>query len=149
MPGITGVWCHEAGMGALLNVVSLRTAYSGHSKQAAVIASQLVRNGRFTIVVDEDVDPSNLEDVMWAAATRAAEPERAIDIIRYCRSSNVDPSISIERKLKTPHLFTSHAIIDACRPYEWKQECYPIAQISPELRDKLLKKWATTLKAYL
>jgi UbiD family decarboxylase len=149
VPGIAGVWCHEAGGGSLLNVISLKTLYAGHSRQAALIGSEvMLAVGHYTIVVDEDVDPSDLEEVMWVVASRT-DPQRAIDIQHYCPSSNIDPAISIEQKKNQKHLFTSHAVIDACRPYEWKNEFYPIARISPELREKILKKWKRTLKEYL
>ena len=104
--------------------------------------------GRYTIVVDEDVDPSDLNEVMWAVSTRA-DPERSIEILRYCQSGNFDPAVSIEQKRKTRVLFNSRAIIDACRPYEWKHEFYPIAQISPELRSSLLKKWDAVFNGFL
>ncbi len=141
VPGITGLWCHECGIGQLLTVIALQTSYAGHSRQAALIASQLPElYGRYTIVVDEDIDPANLNEVMWAVTTRA-DPERAIEILRYCRSASSDPAVSIVEKRKTRILFNSRAIIDACRPYEWKEEYYPIAQLSPELRASLLTKW--------
>ena len=149
VPGVAGVWCHESGGGYLLNIVSIKTAYAGHSRQAGVIASEIVpAMGHYTIVVDEDVDPSNLDDVMWAVATRT-DPQRAIDITHYCKSYNADPAIPLQLKRTTPHLYTSHAIIDACRPYDWKHEYYPIAQMSPELHDKMLKKWRPTLEEHL
>jgi len=141
VPGITGVWCHESGIGQLLTVISLKSAYAGHSRQAALIASQLPElYGRYTITVDDDVDPSNLNEVMWAVSTRS-DPERSIEILKHCRSSSSDPAVSIMEKRKTKILYNSRAIIDACRPYEWKEEYYPIAQLSPELRSDILKKW--------
>lgn len=152
VPGVAGVWCHEVGGSQLFTVISLKTLYAGHSRQAALIASQSLGNiGRYTIVVDEDVDPSNLHEVMWVVATRA-DPERAIEILRYCRSNNSDPAIPIGLKRKLgPRgaYFMSRAIIDACRPYDWKHEFYPIAQISPELRSSLLNKWDKVFKKYL
>jgi UbiD family decarboxylase len=150
VPGIQGVWLHEVGGGRLFNVVSLRQLYAGHARQAGMLASQVrtgVYIGRYTVVVDEDIDPTNLGDVVWAIATRA-DPERSIDIIRRCRSSSADPAISpdIKEKDRNPtDTFTSKAIIDACWPYEWKNRAYPVAQISPELRDKLLQKWGGRL----
>jgi len=152
VPGVAAVWCHEVGGSQLLTVISLRTAYAGHSRQAALIASQGLGNiGRYTIVVDEDVDPSNLSEVMWVVCSRT-DPERAIEILRYCRSNNSDPAIPIELKRKLGShgaYFMSRAIIDACRPYEWKTEYYPIAQISPEFRSNLLNKWGRVFKKFL
>jgi 4-hydroxy-3-polyprenylbenzoate decarboxylase len=149
VPGVAGVWCHEAGAGSLLSIIALRTSYAGHSRQAGLIASQIPQSlGRYTIVVDDDVDPSNLHEVMWAVATRA-DPERAIEILHECRSNSADTVISLQRKRQTKALVSSRAIIDACRPYAWKHEFYPIAQLTPELRAQLLKKWDTVFKEFM
>ncbi|MFH0913896.1 MAG: UbiD family decarboxylase [Chloroflexota bacterium] len=152
VPGVAGVWCHEVGGSQLFNIISLKQAYAGHARQAALIASQCGGNiGRYTVVVDDDVDPSNLHEVMWVVATRA-DPERAIEVLRYCRSNNSDPAVPIDLKRKLgPHgaFFMSRAIIDACRPFDWKHEFYPIAQISPELRTKLLQKFDQVFQKWL
>jgi len=73
--------------------------------------------GRMVVVVDEDVDPSDLVDVMWAIATRC-EPSESVDIIRDASSSSLDPRIPPERRLLGA---TSHSkmIIDACKPFAW------------------------------
>jgi 4-hydroxy-3-polyprenylbenzoate decarboxylase len=149
VPGVAGIWCHEAGAGSLLSVVSLRTAYAGHARQAGVIASQIPQSlGRYTIVVDDDVDPCNLQEVMWAVVTRA-DPERAIEILHYCRSNSADTTIPMQNKRQSKTLYNSRAIIDACRPYEWKHEFAPIVQVTPEFRSHLLKKWETVFKAHM
>jgi NADH:ubiquinone oxidoreductase subunit 4 (subunit M) len=55
--GIKGVWCHELGFGNLFNVVSIEQLYAGHSRQVGLIASQYIKyTGRYTVVVEEDVD---------------------------------------------------------------------------------------------
>ena len=41
--------------------------------------------------------------------------------------------------------FNSRAIIDACRPFDWKDDFPPVAESSPELRDKTLRKWGHLL----
>ena len=54
-----GVWCHEVGGGRLLNVVSIKQPYPGHSRQAAVITSQTHAGAymnRFVVVADDDLD---------------------------------------------------------------------------------------------
>ncbi len=42
------------------------------------------------IVVDEDIDPSDSYDVLWAMATRT-DPEKDIDVVRQAWGSKVDP----------------------------------------------------------
>lgn len=148
--GIRGVWMHEAGGGRLFNVIAVRQLYPGHARQAGFLASQSrtgVYIGRYTIVVDDDIDVTDLRDVIWAIATRA-DPERSIEIIRRCRSSSADPALSPDKKEKgyNPNdTFTSKAIIDACWPYEWKERAYPVAKLSDKLRQKLIEKWGSRL----
>lgn len=150
VPGIEGVWLHEVGGGRLFNVVTIRQLYPGHARQVGVLASQCrtgVYVGRYTVVVDSDIDPTNLGDVVWAIASRA-DPERSIEIIRRCRSSSADPALSPDKKEKGSNptdTFTSKAIIDACWPYEWKDRAYPVAQLSRELRNSLIEKWGEEL----
>ena len=43
-------------------------------------------------------------------------------------------------------VFTSKAVIDTCWPYEWKERAYPVVEVSPELRRRLLEKWAGEFK---
>jgi 4-hydroxy-3-polyprenylbenzoate decarboxylase len=142
VPNVKGVWCHEAGGGRLFNVVSIKQAYPGHSRQAGLITSQTHAGGylnRFVIVVDEDIDPSNLFDVIWAMSTRC-EVSEDIDILRKCWSGPLDPVIPKGRKG-----LNSRAVIDACRPYDWKDEFPPVAECSKELRDKTYSKWKDVL----
>jgi UbiD family decarboxylase len=154
VPDVRGVWCHEAGSSRLFNVVAIKQRYAGHARQAGMIASQCgsgVYVGRYTVVVDDDIDATNLADVVWALSTRA-DPERAIEIVRRCRSSSADPAVSPDDKGSETNpaaVFTSKAVIDACWPYEWKDRAYPVVEISAELRAQLLSKWSGELKDVL
>jgi len=142
IPDVKGVWCHEAGGTRLLVIVSIQQRYPGHAKQAGVVASQCHAGaylGRYVIVVDEDIDPSNTYDVLWAMSTRS-DPEKDIDILRRCWSGPLDPVI--HKSLKG---FNSRAIIDATRPFEWKDEFPLVAESSPELREKIRRKWEKVL----
>lgn len=145
--GIKGVWCHEEAGGSLFNAISIQQQYAGHAREVGLIASQVAGNvGRYTILVDEDIDPSNLKQVIWAMATRT-DPEHAIEILRRQRTTSADTTVSPEEKRKTKFtpkpLHSSRAVIDACRPYEWKAEWYPVARMSSDLRSKLFQKWQT------
>ena len=87
--GSPGAWQHVA---QLMTVVALKQRYDGHAKRAALIAAAHSYMGRLVVVVDDDVDPSDLADVMWAFATRC-EPSEQIDIVRNAWSSALDPRI--------------------------------------------------------
>ena len=145
MPDIKGVWCNigssAAAGGAPFIIVSLKQRYHGHAQQAglAALASRGGNyHGRFVIVVDDDIDIYNPNDVIWAIGTRS-EPEH-IDILRRCWSGPLDPAIPRERKG-----FSSRMIIDASRPYEWRDQFPPAAAISPERQQAVMAKWKKEL----
>lgn len=139
VPDVTGVCVHDI-VRNLLVTVSLKQRYAGHAKQVAVLASELAATGgmgpRYVIVVDEDIDITNIKDVFWAMCTRS-DPEKDIDVIRRVRSSPLDPII---RKPAEAFL-TSRAMIDACRPYEWMNDFPEVVEFSPEFRKKMAAKW--------
>jgi UbiD family decarboxylase len=111
---VSGVWQHVS---SLMTVVSLKQRYDGHAKRAGLIAAGNAYMGRLVVVVDEDIDPSNLNDVMWAISTRC-EPSDSVEIIKNGWSSALDPRISpADREAGV----TSHSkmIINACRPFPW------------------------------
>ena len=79
--------------------VALKQRYPGHAKQAGHIAAQChvgAYCGRYVIVVDEDIDVSNLDEVVWAMMTRS-DPATSIDIIRGAWSTPLDPRIEPEQ----------------------------------------------------
>jgi UbiD family decarboxylase len=143
VPDIKGVWLSDAA-GAQVIIVSLKQRYAGHAKQAAMLANQSPVGPalkRFVIVVDEDIDPTNIQEVIWALGSRC-DPEKGIDILRHCRSTPQDPTI----RRPTEHFFNSRAIIDACRPFEWKDEFPRVIETSPDLAERIKKKWGGILK---
>ena len=88
-------------------------------------------------MVDEDIDPSNMQEVMWAVATRT-DPDLDIDIIKRGMGSKNDP-MSIAYQYNAP--FTSKAVIDACRPFDFIKEFPEVAEASKELQEKTRAKW--------
>lgn len=140
VPDVKGVWYHEVAGVNFFAVVSIRQRYPGHARQAAYVAAQCqaaaCHLGRYVVVVDDDIDPANLADVIWAVATRT-NPERDIDILRNTFSSSLDPT----RRDATAGFFGSRAVIDACRPYDWIDKFPPVAESSDEAKQKVMNKW--------
>jgi 4-hydroxy-3-polyprenylbenzoate decarboxylase len=142
LPGLAGTWAHEAGGGRQLIAVAVHQQYAGHARQAAHLAAHLpaaAYMNKFVIVVDGDVDPRSLSDVMWAVCTRT-EPARDIEVMRETWGSRVDP-------LREPGAapFNTRAIIDACRPWERLDSFPEVAEASPELLDLVARKWPDAL----
>src|SRR3989338_3167525 len=125
VPGVCGVWSPPEGGNRLMTVVAIKTQYLGHSKQAGLIASQCagaVEMNRLTVVVDEHVDVTSLQDVVWAIVARC-DPERGVEIIKDAKGSRIDMAIAPDRReLKA----NSRMIIDATTPFEWKN--HPLAR---------------------
>jgi 4-hydroxy-3-polyprenylbenzoate decarboxylase len=111
VPGIKGVYAHPAAAGGFaMTVVSLEQRYPGHARQAMLAASQVHAGaylGRYVIVVDEDIDPTNMFDVIWALASRS-DPVESIEILRRCWSGPLDPRIHPSKKG-----FNSRAVISS------------------------------------
>lgn len=142
VPGIKGVWIMEDA-GTMMPVISVQQRYAGQAKEAAMVAKTFPSVCKFIIVVDDDIDPSNMSQVIWALGTRC-DPETDIDIIRGTVSNIKDPRIPPEKRARH-ELTGSTAIIMACKPYGWIEEFPPTLRSSPELLKKTRKKWAKFL----
>ncbi len=142
VPDVRGVWCHESGGSRLLVFVSIKQRYPGHARQAGMVAGfchSAAYLGRYVVVVDEDIDVTNTNDVLWAIATRS-NPDQDIEIVRRCWSGALDPIVPTDHKGHS-----SRAIIDACRPYEWIGDFPPVAESSDAVRRAAQLKWGKIL----
>ncbi len=138
VPGVKGVWMpNYDGV-----IVSIEQQYLGHAKQTGLAVLGIPPTSflqTFIIVVDDDIDPSNLDEVIWVLTTRC-DPATSIDIVRGIRSHVTHPQINPEKKKRGDYT-SSCAIILACRPYEWKDEFPPTIRSSPEELEKVREKW--------
>lgn len=99
----------DLGTSRMLLAVSITQRYPGHSRQAGHIASQCHAGaycGKYVIVVDDDVDVSNLEG----------------------------------------NFTNSRAIIDACRPFHWRDKFPKVNMPSPETARRAREKFGYLLK---
>ncbi len=134
----------SAGPGFL--VISIAQQYAGHAKQAAMVAAQCRAGaylGRYIIVVEEDIDPYNTDEVLWALWTRS-DPEESAEVIRNCWSTPLDPRISPEKRA-SGDFTNSRLIIDATRPFHWRKEFPPVGAANRDLLANLRSKWKDAL----
>ena len=146
VPDVTAAWAHEVGNSRLLLAVSIKQRYPGHSKQAGHIAAMChvgAYTGRYVIVTDEDVDVSDLQELTWAMLTRS-DPATSIGIIKDAWSSPLDPRIPPWEKEKG-NMINSRAIIDACRPYHWRDQYPTVNAPSPEMARKARERFGYLL----
>ncbi len=143
VPEIKGVWAHEAGGSRFWLTVSIKQLYGGHAKQAGMVASQCHAGAyanRWTIVVDDDIDPANINDVIWAMCTRC-DPREDVDLIHGNWSTHLDPMCYDDETDRR----NSRVVIDACIPFR-RRDTFPIiARSSKELDERIRAKWSHVL----
>ncbi len=140
---VVGVWGH---CNSLLIVIALKQRYPGHAQQALLAAAGLRSSASmytYYVAVDEDIDPSVLNDVVWAMCTRA-NPATALDIIRNAWTSDLDPRLTPEQK-SSGDLTMGRLLVNACKPYTWK-DFFPKTNIfSTEERRRVAERWSNLL----
>ena len=144
IPNICGVYAiyQQCQQGAHITAVSIKQTYAGHAKQAATSIVGSLANGtlsRAVIIVDDDIDPSNWEDILFAFSTRC-DPYEDIDIVRGMPNSHLDPRISPDRK-KAGDKTTSTMLIDACKPFHWKDQFPKTNSVDPLLKTEMVSKF--------
>lgn len=142
VPGIAGVYVHHP----MLIVVSIKQQYAGHAQQAGMAALSCAagaRNGRWVIVVDEDIDPSNMKEVVWALSTRV-DPSTDLQIVQNAWASPLDPRMPPDVSENGPHT-NSRCIAYAVRPWAWRDKFPMVNRIDAAQRDAVIAKFSGEL----
>jgi 4-hydroxy-3-polyprenylbenzoate decarboxylase len=128
-------------------VISLKQTYAGQAKQAAFLAAGSSATGwavRFIIVVDDDIDPFDNSQVLWALGSRC-DPASAIDVVSGCWTNLLDSMRNPEMK-RLGIQENSRAIILACKPFWWINQFEPAAKSGPERIAKTKEKFKKLFK---
>ena len=126
--------------------VSIKQRYPGHAIQAGMVAAQCGGSAyasKYIVVVDEDVDATNLEHLLWAMVMRT-DPKHSIQFIDGAWDSPADPALPPERRA-AGDMTHSVAVINACKPYHWRDQFPPSNTPSPETRKKAREKFGWLL----
>ena len=100
VPDVMQVWSHEIGASRMLIALAIKQRYAGHAKQVGVLAASCgasVYGCKMVIVVDDDIDVSNLDQLMWAMLSRY-DPATSVDILRRMRSTPADPRLTPSKR---------------------------------------------------
>jgi 4-hydroxy-3-polyprenylbenzoate decarboxylase len=142
VPGVCGVWQH----GPFATIIAIKQHYEGHPRQAAAIALGVrttLALGRFIIIVDDDIDPSDLRDVFWAVTTRC-DPATQTEILKDFPTSDINPRVAPEDRAQG-RFIASRIVIDACRPYRWLKDFPATNVMSVERKKTIADKWKSAL----
>lgn len=140
IPGIQGVYAHPAGAGGFgMTVIALEQRYAGHAAQALALAAQVPGGAYYTkwiIAVDEDVDPTDMDQVIWAMSSRC-NPIDDIDVLRNTWSTWLDPTQNPPEKRP----YGSKALINACKEHRYLPVFSKRTALRREIYDKVAGEW--------
>jgi 4-hydroxy-3-polyprenylbenzoate decarboxylase len=142
VPDVVGVYAYHS----YLVAIAIKQRYAGHARQAGMAALNCAaanRNGRYIVVVDEDIDPTNLQEVLWAMETRV-DPATDIQIVDGCWSTPLDPRMPPERRDAADYI-NSRAIFYAVRPYQWKDRFPMVNRADREDVQRVIAKYRNIL----
>lgn len=125
MPGkLQNVYCASAGGGKFMAVLQFKKSVpsdEGRQRQAALLAFSAFNELKTIFLVDEDVDPFDMNDVLWAMNTRF---QGDVDIITIpgVRCHPLDPSNdpSYTASIRE-HGIACKTIFDCTVPYQLKE----------------------------
>ncbi len=146
VPDVQQVWCHEIGGARMLHGISIKQRYPGHATQVGHVAAQCGASAyasKYIVVTDEDVDVTNLDHLLWAMLTRT-DPKESIQFITHSWDSPADPRLSPEKRARGD-MTHSVAIIDACKPFHWRDKFPPTNAPSAAVARKAREKFGWLL----
>jgi UbiD family decarboxylase len=143
---VVGVWGHCA---SLMTVIALRQRYAGHAKQALIAAAGL-RTGASMystyVTVDDDIDPSNMREVIWAICTRV-DPTRSLEVIPSAWTSDLDPRLTPAQRASGDFTI-GRTLIDACRPFPYR-DSYPASNVfAPAEKREIAARWRSLVEEF-
>ena len=147
VPDVKQVWCHEVGGARMFHAISIKQRYPGHATQAGHVAAQCGASAyasKYIVVVDDDIDVTDLDNLLWAMITRT-DPKESIQFISNSWDSPADPRLTPEKRAQRD-MTHSVAIIDACRPFHWRDKFPPTNAPSPEVAKKAREKFGWLLE---
>jgi len=130
-------------------VISVKQQYAGHALRVADYAMTGLadRPPRYLVMVDEDIDPSNRNLVMWAINTRV-DPAVQVHIQRDRWCNVVNPAGLTPEKRALEDYTLGTMIIDACKPYRWRHQwdkMFTRSDIDEGLRRATVDRWESVL----
>lgn len=138
LPDVKAVSFHEIAMDSWCVIQMKQTNPSNVWQALYAVAGRHSMVGKMVIAVDEDIDPTDPESVIWALSYRM-QPERDTKVLSG-RSIGLDPSggfLSSVDDMTKQTQFGSCILIDATRKYPYP----PVALPAREFMEKARQLW--------
>ena len=139
-PGVVAAYSHPAAAsGWGMVIVSFKQQYAGHAAQILALTAQCPAAAYYTkwvIAVDDDVDPTDFNQVMWALSTRF-NPADDLEVLRNTWSTGLDPS------QYPPDLrpYGSKVLINACKPHRYIKQFPPATRLWAQTYERVKARW--------
>jgi 4-hydroxy-3-polyprenylbenzoate decarboxylase len=119
-------------------VVSLKQMRPGHAAQALALTAQCSAAPylKWIIAVDEDVDPTDFDQVIWALSTRC-NPSDDLDVLRNTWTYRSDPSLAPEARP-----YGSKVLVNACTPHRYLKQAPKRTLLRREVYDRVSDRWS-------
>jgi 4-hydroxy-3-polyprenylbenzoate decarboxylase len=139
--GVVGAYAHPAAAsGWGMVVVAMAQQHAGHAAQVLALTAQCPAAAYYTkwiIAVDDDVDPTDVNDVLWALSTRC-HPAEDLDILRNTWSTGLDPS----QFPPEARPYGSKVLINACKPHRHLKQFPQSTLLRREVYERAAARWA-------
>ena len=89
-------------------------------------------SNRVVVVVDDDIDPADMDQVVWAMCTRF-DPREGMEVLRGCWSTVLDPMAYGSDDPRN-----ARVVIDACKPFS-RRDTFPIVVRASEEVENLVR----------
>ncbi|MBI4186816.1 MAG: UbiD family decarboxylase [Chloroflexi bacterium] len=128
-------------------VISAKMQYPGFAQTlaSAVWSSRAGAWGTYVILVGDDIDPSNIEDVMWCLTTRM-HPKNGLVVVPNAPLDALAAYLAPVERRGTDYFTGYHVLFNATFPMEWPKEETPVIMDwehgwPADVRQKVLSKW--------
>lgn len=125
VPATKAVYLTDGGCNWLHAVIQIKKTHEGEPKNAILSAFANHPSLKLAIVVDDDIDPKDIQSVEFALATRF-QGDRDLIVVQNVKGSSLDPSSDQD------HLLTTKVGIDATMSLFTQKEKFEIAKIPGE-----------------
>ena len=131
-------------VGNHLYAISTKVPFPGYAKYlaSAVWGSSHGKSAFFLVILDDDVDVTNLSEVMWAFASRC-HPDRGI--IKMSGTWG-HPLLAFTSREEKRHNLAAQVLFDCTWPKEWPKEAIPIkasfdVMWPKHIQDRVVTNW--------
>jgi len=123
-----------------VTVITIHQQEKDDVERAMKAIDQIQGPHRLFILVDDDVNPEDPRDVLWAVSTRY-DPTTGARVSTIESEWLLDPLRKVEERAQRPSLPYKRLILNGCRPFDRIKDFSAVNLLSETRRDETWNKW--------